>query len=109
MYSISILDPAANHLIRHMVLVENVQISHTIDRSMAVNPGRCHIQHMICIAELTNVTPEASVQTKLQTTYHLSPVKRICVFEHSVMTNFNCACPAIQRGQVSGFLSEGSP
>ena len=27
--------------------------------------------------------------------YHMSPVKRICVFEHSVMTNFNCACPAI--------------
>ena len=40
--------------------------------------------------------------------YHMSPVKRICVFEHSVMTNFNCACPAIQRGQGSGFLSEGS-
>ena len=39
---------------------------------------------------------------------HLSPVKRICVFEHSVMTNFNCAYPAIQRGQGSGFLSEGS-
>ena len=38
----------------------------------------------------------------------LSPVKRICVFEHSVMTNFNCACPAIQRGQGSGLLSEGS-
>ena len=35
-------------------------------------------------------------------------VKRICVFEHSVMTNCNCACPAIQRGQGSGFLSEGS-
>ena len=40
---------------------------------------------------------------------NLSPVKRICVFEHSVMTNFNCACPAIQRGQGSSFLSEGSP
>ena len=39
---------------------------------------------------------------------NLSPVKRICVFEHSVMTNFNCACPAIQRGQGSGFLPEGS-
>ena len=39
---------------------------------------------------------------------YLSPVKRICVFEHSFMTNFNCACPAIQRGQRSGFLSEGS-
>ena len=37
----------------------------------------------------------------------MSPVKRICVLEHSVMTNFNCACPAIQRGQGSGFLSEG--
>ena len=30
------------------------------------------------------------------------------VFENSVMTNVNCACPAIQRGQGSGFLSEGS-
>ena len=39
---------------------------------------------------------------------NMSPVKRICVFEHSVMTNFNCACPAIRRGQGSGFLSEGS-
>ena len=39
---------------------------------------------------------------------HMSPVKRICVFEHSVMTNFNCACPAIQGGQGSGFLSESS-
>ena len=38
----------------------------------------------------------------------MGPVKRICVFEHSVMTNFNCACPAIQRGQGFGFLSEGS-
>ena len=39
---------------------------------------------------------------------HLGRAKRICVFEQSVMTNFNCACPAIQRGQGSGFLSEGS-
>ena len=39
---------------------------------------------------------------------YMSPVKRICVFEHSIMTNFNCACPDIQRGQGSGFLSEGS-
>ena len=38
----------------------------------------------------------------------LGRVKRICVFEHSVMTNFNCACPAIQRDQGSGFLVEGS-
>ena len=29
---------------------------------------------------------------------YLSRVKRICVFEHSVMTNFNCACPDSQRG-----------
>ena len=39
---------------------------------------------------------------------YMGPVKRICVFEHSVMTNFNCTCPVIQRGQGSGFLSEGS-
>ena len=41
-------------------------------------------------------------------TQYMGRVKRICVFEHSVVTNFNCACPAIQRGQGSGFLSEGS-
>ena len=35
-------------------------------------------------------------------------VKQICVFEHSVMTNFNCACPAIERSKGSGFLFEGS-
>ena len=40
--------------------------------------------------------------------FKLGRVKRICGFEHSIMTNFNCACPAIQRGQGSGFLSEGS-
>ena len=40
--------------------------------------------------------------------HHVSPVKRIGVFEHSVMTNFNCACQAIQRGQGPVFLSEGS-
>ena len=39
---------------------------------------------------------------------YLGRVKRICAFEHSVMTNFNCAYPAIQRGYGSGFLSEGS-
>ena len=46
--------------------------------------------------------------TPMETLHHLNPVKRICAFEHSVMTNFNCACPAIERGQGSGFLSEGS-
>ena len=34
--------------------------------------------------------------------HHLWRVKRIFVFEHSVMTNFNCACPAILKGQGSG-------
>ena len=48
------------------------------------------------------------IDVKLHMLNYLGPVKRICVFEHSVMTNFNCACPAIQRGQGSGFLSEGS-
>ena len=38
------------------------------------------------------VVPEKRGQVQL------GPVKRIFVCEHSVMTNFNCACPAIQRG-----------
>ena len=32
---------------------------------------------------------------RLEMPCKLSPIKQICVFEHSVMTNFNCACPAI--------------
>ena len=42
-----------------------------------------------------------SIEWEKQTnsnTCSMGPVKRICVFEHSVMTNCNCACPAIQRG-----------
>ena len=49
-----------------------------------------------------------TLQLRSELKEKMSPIKRICVFEHSVMTNFNCACPAIQRGQGSGFLSEGS-
>ena len=32
----------------------------------------------------------------------------LCLRVFRVMTNFNCACPAIQRCQESGFLSESS-
>ena len=61
-----------------------------------------------------NTWPPASITwlfsnlTSLLHRNDMSPVKRICVFEHSVMINFNCECPAIQRGQGSGFLTEGS-
>ena len=51
---------------------------------------------------------DARLEVDRHTDKHMSPVKRICVFEHSVITNFNCVCPASQRGQGSGFLSEGS-
>ena len=56
------------------------------------------------VLQLKGVVHEVILSTKQQ----MGRVKRICVFEHSVMTNFNCACPAIQRGQGSGFPSEGS-
>ena len=55
-----------------------------------------------------NILEIYTAKSGINAASYLSPVKRICVFEHSVMTNFNCACPAIQRGQGSGFLSEGS-
>ena len=61
-------------------------------------------KHISDTATKANRSP-GFLQLKQQ---HMSPVKRMCVFEHSVMTNFHCACPAIQRGQGSGFLSEGS-
>ena len=38
---------------------------------------------------------------------HMWCVKWICVFEHSVMTNFNCACPAIQM--MDGWVRVLSP
>ena len=59
----------------------------------------------VCMKTESNITVMPNVSGNFN---QLSPVKRICVFEHSVMTNFNCACPAIQRGQGSGFLFEGS-
>ena len=62
-----------------------------------------------CDVKLAWTIPHCHATTYLfMSSLHLGRVKRICVFEHSVMTNFNCACPAIQRSQGSGFLSEGS-
>ena len=71
----------------------------------------CHeaaqISNKYCLL-LWLLSPKASGILKKYLRYQMSPVKWICVFEHSVMTRFNCACPAIQRCQGSGFLSEGS-
>ena len=66
------------------------------------------LKNIIIFFFRTHSTFSLPCKTLRQYVSHMSPVKRICVFEHSVMTNFNCACPAIQRGQGSGFLSEGS-
>ena len=46
----------------------------------------------------TNFRSGRSTPAQFQASSEMSRVKRICVFEHSVMTHFNCACPAIQRG-----------
>ena len=61
-----------------------------------------------CSGRITGDTTGALTCINGSVKDYLSPAKRICVFEHSVMTNFNRACPAIQRGHGSGFLSEGS-
>ena len=63
---------------------------------------------MIVIIVQRRVTKSSDWYGIGQSEINMSPVKRICVFEHSVMTNFNCACPVIQMGQGSGFLCEGS-
>ena len=61
------------------------------------------------VLQHSSALEQSSLHDVVRDTKHdMSPVKRICVFEHSVMTHFNCACPAIQRGKGSGFLSEGS-
>ena len=46
------------------------------------------------ISAIGDVVPVPAVSTAVDLGIldHLSPVKRICVFEHSVMTSFNCAC-----------------
>ena len=59
-------------------------------------------------AQLKFVMAECS-KTQIGLTRHkwslwkINCVKRIYVFEHSVMTNFNCAYPAIQRGRDLAF------
>ena len=65
------------------------------------NPEQCHIYQDLQLSTMSYYQKESEQD-------EMSPVKRICVFEHSVMTNFNCACPAIQLGQGFGFLFEGS-
>ena len=35
--------------------------------------------------------------------HYLSPVKRICVFEHSVVTSFNCACQPFRGARDLAF------
>ena len=73
-------------------------------------PAGCSVKMFISYLNLTQVTGfKNNTNTNEDTqevSQSLTPVKRICVFEHSVMTNFNCAYPTIQRGQGSGFLSE---
>ena len=67
--------------------------TNSLDGAHILNVGKCNTDSIVNLRVLLHC---------------LGRVKRICVFEHSVMTNFNCACLAIQRGQGSGFLSEGS-
>ena len=70
---------------------------------------RTSVQHgcynMVLDSAQSRFGPQMAIKDSAS---YMSLVKRICVFEHSVMTNFNCPSPAIQRGQGSGFLSEGS-
>ena len=75
--------------------------------TMETQQGECEITKVDREKDL-GVTIDKNLSFREHHHHHMSPAKRICVFEHPVMTNFNCACPAIQRGQGSGFLSEGS-
>ena len=75
----------------------------------------CHVMAQyvlecsVCTRFYSSLTEQCLKQFWLQVSHkYLWCVKQICVFEHSVMTNFNCPCPAIQRDQGSGFLSEGA-
>ena len=56
-----------------------------------------HENDDLCVFWLLYYKRKGHKQFCKNVTVQLSPVKRICVFEHSVMTNCNCACPAIQK------------
>ena len=55
---------------------------------------------MTLVTEASNVLAGKSTMstTMYNINNHTGRVKRIIVFEHSAMTNFSCACPAIQMG-----------
>ena len=84
-----------------VAVAEQTGLSHTWSKLFEDTFSR-DAAHMYCIICFVYLIYWLTSQSQM------SPVKRICVFEHSVMTKFNCACPATQRGQGSGFLSEGS-
>ena len=58
--------------------------------------------HQVCFSYQSMASPKtfffSSIHLVVEMQHKLGRVKRICVFEHSVMTNFNCVCPAIQKG-----------
>ena len=105
-------------IVLHKTLMGTIICFHMADRLIErQSPACCEtvLAYMYCetvLAYMYCETVHAGMETHKQTMFkpnsQMSPVQRICVFEHSVMTNFNCACPAIQRAQRSGFLSEGS-
>ena len=80
------------HAVNNMKLLKNIRVNNMELIPTKVGCNCCNLPFPVGIKKETL----------------LSPVTRICVFQHSVMTNFNCACPDIQRGQGFGFLSEGS-
>ena len=77
---------------------EDINCSHKLQEFIKNFPLMCSVAFKL----------QAVSKNYIGSVNYMSPVKRICVFEHTAMTNFNCACPAIQRGQGSGFLSKGS-
>ena len=84
------------------ILFMNLKTSFNINSQIRWSIISIFINYMaLCRFHNSNITKVQNNQA------YMGCIKRLCVFEHSVMTIYNCACSAIQRGQGSAFLLEG--
>ena len=90
--------------ISHMMSKER-STNHNIPCSLYWNPDR-YVRGMtifMTIIKYMYATCARKRQFDWFVRAKVGPVKRIWFFEHSVMTNFNCACPAIQGARDLAF------
>ena len=88
-----------SHNITHFRHVKRIWLRIPLLNCFAVSYAVC-LQQALNAIDSNQSVPLASIS--------FEPRQANLCLRAFVMTNFNCACPAIQRVQGSGFLSEGS-